>query len=40
MRQLGENKSLWEPVELQPIMVEALQGQKMDFQSLGGEGTG
>jgi hypothetical protein len=40
VRQPVGDKGLWGPVEVQPIMVKALRGHKMDFQSPGGIGTG
>jgi hypothetical protein len=39
-RQSGGGKGLRETVEVQTIMVKALWGQKMDFQSPCGLGTG
>jgi hypothetical protein len=40
MSQPEGGKGLRGPVEVQPIMVEALWGQKMDFQSPGRQDTG
>jgi hypothetical protein len=34
-----EGKDLQRPMEVEPIMVEALQGQKMAFKNLGELGT-